>query len=322
MEKGLCDGKIDEFKNLIGNFFDEDYSLDFKKGDLFFKLNNTLLDRLNLFFIGYDDAYGLISFEFNNSISTNGYCSLKDYTSCLRDGEYISKIIFDEIMDESYHSLYFKLENELPDEFEAAGIDYLVRTILKRSNAKYEYGQIFSYKTGEEITPEYKGTETSVVISVRRPLNYESMLNDEEKLFYVLFPDEFSWDYTHNKKFLAVQHNHTKRGLYAPSPKDILYVCVEDWADFSFVISEKELWIIDSNEYFNFFKNRVLEEELNENIVNLSKFESNFIKDKFLGTIDEKNKLYTSVLNKLYGERLVDYFRNSKYDINLKKVVL
>ena len=52
MEKGLCDGKIDEFKNLIGNFFDEDYSLDFKKGDLFFKLNNTLLDRLNLFFIG------------------------------------------------------------------------------------------------------------------------------------------------------------------------------------------------------------------------------------------------------------------------------
>ena len=228
----------------------------------------------------------------------------------------------DDSFDKSYDEIFSTLRNELPEEFSDDSIEYMTNTILKRVTSKYEYGQIFSYKTGEIISPEFDGSEIGVLINERKPMNYWNTLSLQEKEYYEKHPDEFSWNYTTNKEFLATQHNHTKKGLYAPSPEDLTDSLLRDWEDYSIVYSRKEVWIIQSDDYINNYQKEQFEKEVYDKIVNPTKEECKKLRDNFKGSKKEKDKYYVDTLNKLYGERLTEHVNNSRYNITIRKVIL
>ena len=57
--------------------------------------------------------------------------------------------------------------------------------------------------------------------------------------------DKYTVNYIEGKKHIAMQHNHTYAGLYAPSHDDFLHLMVNDYADYSICISSKEVWAIE-----------------------------------------------------------------------------
>lgn len=122
-------------------------------------------------------------------------------------------------------TVFKKLREKLPEVISDEALNYISLVWKEKINAKIEYGQIFDYKTGEKLGEESEGTIDEVDISVK------------------------GVDLT--RKNLASQHNHINGKVCAPSPDDFFIAMSHDWKDFDFIISEKEIWVIEAEGHFN-----------------------------------------------------------------------
>lgn len=180
-----------------------------------------------------------------------------------------------------------KLKQELPKDISSESIDYLVKRLEKRSNAEIEYGTIFNYENGKQIGEEFEGTETSVLFN---------------------YPDTF-------ERKLATQHNHTSIGFHAPSGDDFEMVMSQTWSDYAFILSKKEIWVIEARGYFDndvqtevgFFINKGL-----HGIKQEVKKDTNISKDSRYCEIQKR------------GSEFVKEFinQNKQYNIKVYRVIL
>ena len=84
-------------------------------------------------------------------------------------------------------------------------------------------------------------------------------MTDDELNEYYQNIEKNTVNYIEDKDCIALQHNHTKKGLYAPSTDDFLHLIQNDYADYSICISSKEIWIIEHKGKYTLPKNRLIE---------------------------------------------------------------
>lgn len=201
-----------------------------------------------------------------------------------------------------------QLRDKLPDDFSDKGIDYLVDIIEKRGNSDLEYGQLFGYKYGKPYSIEFGGdSNKSVRIVPKGPNKNLNLMNDDELNDYYHNIEKYTINYIEGKTHIAVQHNHTKKGLYAPSTDDFLHLIQNDYADYSICISSKEIWIIEHKGKYTLLKNRLIENKI-------LPIENKVKSMNGLHSIDE--------INEWYGNQIEESINSSFDDINVYKVVL
>ena len=61
---------------------------------------------------------------------------------------------------------------------------------------------------------------------------------------YRLYPEKYDVSYIDGKDNLATQHNHPPDALSPPSPEAFIEALQKEWADYSFCISNSEIWVI------------------------------------------------------------------------------
>ena len=133
------------------------------------------------------------------------------------------------------------------------------------------------------------------------------MYGDESYDYYQNI-EKYTINYIEGKDKIAIQHNHTKKGLYAPSSDDLLHLIQNDYADFSICISSEEIWIIEHTGAYSLSKQRRIENEIlpKENEV--------------------RNMKYThssEEINEWYGNQIEEVINTSLDDIlTVYKVIL
>ena len=148
---------------------------------------------------------------------------------------------YDNINSKNPEEVKKKLRKELPEVFSDKAIDTIVKEWEKRINADIEYGQVFSYVTGE-----LKG----------------ELLIGNERHVTIIMPDIFEGD-------LAALHNHTKIALPAPSGDDF-GVCMSNHdCNFFLALSPKEIWAIEARGRYSTEEIREVELNVNVNLMNI-----------------------------------------------------
>lgn len=104
---------------------------------------------------------------------------------------------------------------------------------------------------------------------------------------------------------LATQHNHTNNGLCPPSTSDFLRLMDDDWANYSFCISCKEIWVIE-------FKSKATRAEYT-----VIKNEIGKIQKKAENMKGIKSKSY---INRWYGNELQKYINKHNTKLKLYRV--
>ena len=118
-----------------------------------------------------------------------------------------------------------KLRLGLPINFSNEGINYLINVLKRRAHADLEYGQLFGYKDGKAYSIEFGGdSNKAVFIADEGPYKNTNLMTLREFETYSQNKDKYTLNYIEGKKHIAIQHNHTDAGLYAPSPDDFLHL--------------------------------------------------------------------------------------------------
>lgn len=181
-----------------------------------------------------------------------------------------------------------KLREKLPEVISDEALEYITSVWKEKLNAKIEYGQIFDYKTGEKLGEESEGTIDEVNIS-----------SDGVDL---------------TRKNLASQHNHINGKLCLPSPDDFFITMSNDWKDFEFVLSEKEIWVIEAEGHFNTLIREIIKENM-ENFVNIA-----ILKAKAKGLKNDTNERI-KYINDSYSADVEKYI-DMKNEISVYRVIL
>ncbi|WP_303247730.1 hypothetical protein [uncultured Methanobrevibacter sp.] len=181
-----------------------------------------------------------------------------------------------------------KLREKLPEVISDEALEYITSVWKEKLNAKIEYGQIFDYKTGEKLGEESEGTIDEVNIS-----------SDGVDL---------------TRKNLASQHNHINGKLCPPSPDDFFITMSNDWKDFEFVLSEKEIWVIEAEGHFNTLIREIIKENM-ENFVNIA-----ILKAKAKGLKNDTNERI-KYINDSYSADVEKYI-DMKNEISVYRVIL
>lgn len=215
-------------------------------------------------------------------------------------------------------------EFDLPDDFSNESKKYIKDFHSKHFNDKIENGQIFNYKTGKPTSPKFTGDGKSVNIkSEEFKLPDRSNMSAKELKELRLNMDKYKVSYV-NDKNLASIHNHPSNGLDGPSPADIKSVMSNKWEDYGLNVSKNEIWITKYNGKANNVDIRKVERDV-ENIYKMDNLKANrdLLSDKYKNlSLDEKKKIGSEILNKYYSEDLLKYLNNSKYGIQLIRIVL
>lgn len=124
-------------------------------------------------------------------------------------------------------------------------------------------------------------------------------MNNEELDDYYHNIERYTVNYIEGKDNIAIQHNHTEIGLYAPSTDDLLHLIQNDYADFSICISSEEIWIIEHKGKYSLSKQRRIENEI------LPK-ENKARKMKDTNSLDEINEWYSNQIEEIINTSLDD----------------
>ena len=194
---------------------------------------------------------------------------------------------YDNIKSKNPEEVKKKLREELPEVFSDKAIDTIAKEWEKRFGADKEYGQVFSYVTGELKGETLIGNATSVDI---------------------IMPDTF-------ERNLAALHNHTKIAFHAPSGEDF-NVCMSNYnCDFFLALSQKEIWAIEALGRYSFEEIMEVEHKINIGLIG--------IRDKVNKdiTIPDNEKL--RVKNEMAGEFIKKYITDNKqYKVKVYQVIL
>ena len=194
---------------------------------------------------------------------------------------------YDNIKSKNPEEVKKKLRKELPEVFSDKAIDTIAKEWEKRFGADKEYGQVFSYVTGELKGETLIGNATSVEI---------------------IMPDTF-------ERNLAALHNHTKIAFHAPSGEDFRVGMSNYNCDFFIALSQKEIWAIEALGRYSFEKIMEVELNINRNLMNIKEDVKNDI------SIPDNEKV--RVMNERAGEYIKNYINNiNQSKIKVYQVIL
>ena len=170
----------------------------------------------------------------------------------------------------------------LPEDFSRRAVELVNMFRRKTIDLDYEIMLIFDYKTAELI---YCFTGDGY--------------KDDE--VYGQVDDEFL-----EGKNIAVIHNHPTEFGSPPSYENFQILSL-NFEDYEIISSWEEIWIIESKEVIPENELDVVKQDIREFYENLDEIAEN----------TDFNK--TTQLNKVYGDFLLQYFKNSHLNVNLIK---
>lgn len=210
-----------------------------------------------------------------------------------------------------------KLREGLPEKFSDKSIDYLVGVLKKNWDSKIEYGQIFNPITGKPTSIEFRGEEDNVeIIPSGLVKDFEDMTPEEFNKYYTNPESNMLVTRKMEGGSFAMQHTHTRYGLYAPSGEDFFSIMSQPWTDDSIVLTQKEVWLIETSGTFD-TKVRI---NVCENLKLRSKLRSSYATSQ---EREKYSKNWWSILNDSYSSDVENYINNMvQYKIKVTRVIL
>ena len=204
----------------------------------------------------------------------------------------------------------------MPSVFSDESIDYLTKVLETHWDDEIEHGQIFKFTTGKRISIEFEGTPDEVEIIpslLTKPFEKMSL---EELAEYVHNPKKFMKIVRVMKRdHLAMQHHHTRYGLYAPSGEDVFSLMNQHWTDYSVVLSQGEIWVIETKGTFN--------TRSRENMKNILKERENLAKSVANSKFKKYSEDWWNEVNKTYSRDVENFINNMNQDnIKVYRVIL
>lgn len=184
--------------------------------------------------------------------------------------------------------VFDKLRNTLPEDISDNSLKYIISVLKKRGNSKVEYGQIFNYVSGEPLGKESKGIQDEVEIS---PIGVDL-----------------------TEKYLASQHNHTGKGLDAPSGYDFFMAMTNRWENYKVILSKKEIWVIKAEGNFNVEMRKIIWQSI-DHFAEIAMQKANSL------GLEKGTAERWEYLNKSYGEDIKKYISDIE-NIEVYQVIL
>ena len=210
-----------------------------------------------------------------------------------------------------------KLKRELPSTFSEESADYLTNMLKIHWDDKIEHGQIFNRKTGKPTSIEFPGNYKEVnIVPSYLSKEFEDMTSkelkeclDNPKKFMVI-PRKMEGDY------FAMWHHHTRYGLYAPSGEDFHTLMSQPWTDYSLILTQKEVWVIETKGTFD--------TTTRNNICKALKGRAKYAKSyaKSMG-YKKHSKEWWNAVNEFYSNDVENYINNmDQHNIRVYRVIL
>lgn len=210
-----------------------------------------------------------------------------------------------------------KLKMELPSTFSEESADYLTNMLKIHWDDKIEHGQIFNRKTGKPTSIEFPGNYKEVeIVPSYLSKEFEDMTSKELKEYvdnpkkFMLIPRKMEGNY------FAMWHHHTRYGLYAPSGGDFHRLMSQPWTDYSLILTQKEVWVIETKGTFDTKTRNNICKALNGRV----KYAKSYAKS--MGH-KEHSKEWWNTVNEFYSNDVENYINNmDQHNIKVYRVIL